>query len=97
MNVVKPSNNSNHFTQVIPREYVEAATLLIRDKGQNGDFEEQAVTCSETNGYLRFEFVYDFREEATYDFYLNDADGNLLYRGQFFATNNTDLQNYRAI
>lgn len=97
MNVVRQSNNPNHQARIIPREYIEAAYLLIRDKEQNGEFVSQEVECTEDNGYLLFDFTYTFRQDATYDFIVNDQDDNLIFRGQFFSTNLEDLANYRVI
>ena len=42
-------------------------------------------------------FEYPFKEGGTYEIEVYDLATNLLFRGKAFATNETDLQNYKLI
>jgi len=42
-------------------------------------------------------FSYNFKEGGTYEIEVFDTMENLLFRGKAFATDVTDLQNYKLI
>jgi len=95
MKVLKPADNPNHTLRIVPRSYPANAILFIRHKISEETYQSQNITGTNDNGHYEFNFVYDFLESGQYDFYLNDTEGNLLHRNSIFATDATDLQNYK--
>lgn len=93
MKIFKPSD-ATHTLEVIPSEYVTTATMTIRDKHKNTS-QDIELECETVQGYLTSEFNYTFREAAQYEITLKNSDGEQIYYGAIFATNTTDLQNYK--
>ena len=47
------------------------------------------------NGYLTFEITKTVLEQESFEYAVYNLDSDLLFRGKAFATNQTDLQNYK--
>lgn len=93
MKIFKPSNTT-HTLQIIPRKYVANAIMLLRYELKN-QTETIELECSEVNGYLVADFEYPFVEGGSYEITVNHINGQLLYRGKAYATNSSDLENYK--
>lgn len=95
MTVLRPSNNPNHALSITPRFYVESAVLFIKHKISEDDYQQLDIDCVTDNGYLNFNIEYEVKEEGDYDIYIMSHDSKLIYRGQVYATDSDDLQNYK--
>ena len=92
MKVFKPSNASHTMT-VIPRFNADIVTLLIHDELRDEQTEIENIETYCENGYMTFEFSYTFREGGNYS--MTIESDTLIWRGKAYATNETDLENYK--
>jgi hypothetical protein len=92
MKVFKPSNSSHTMT-VIPRFSSDIVTLLIHDELRDEQTEIENIETFCDNGYMTFEFTHTFREGGSYS--MTIESDTLIWRGKAYATNETDLENYK--
>ena len=93
MKVFRPSDLI-HNLQVIPRRYITGeAVLLIRNEVEDIT-DEVTINCSTDNGYLVADFEYAFKEGFSYEYEIQDQDGTIR-KDKIYATDQTDLQNYK--
>lgn len=93
MKIFRPAD-ATHTLQIIPRQYVGNATMLLRHELKN-DTQTIELECSTIDGYLTAVFEYSFVEGGSYEITVNQTNGQLLYRGKAYATDKTDLENYK--
>lgn len=89
------TNSVSGFTfYITTREVVDECEMIFYNELRETT-ETVIGTCSEYRGTLKIEFnLVDVIEADSFQLTINDMDGNLLYRGKAFATNQTDLENY---
>lgn len=92
MTILRPALENQTIT-VIPRYEVENATLILYNK-QTNSINSIEVETTYSNGYLTFSFDLTCKEAESYDIELKDGE-IVLFRGKAFATDETDLQNYK--
>ena len=95
MQVFKPSNES-HILKIIPRYKVEECTINIRHELTDvlTTLENKAVFCD--NGYSIIPFDYQFKESGSYHIEIL-SDILTIWRGKAYATNETDIENYKLL
>jgi len=95
MQVFKPSNES-HFLKIIPRYSVEECTINIRHELTDvlTTLENKRVYCD--NGYATIPFDFTFKEGGSYHIEIL-SDILTIWRGKAYATNETDIENYKLL
>ena len=92
MTILRPSLTTQTIT-IIPRYDVENVTISIRDKQEDVTVNFN-VSSSYANGYMTLAFNYEVVEAKNYDFTVKNGN-DILFRGMAFATDETDLENYK--
>lgn len=92
MTILRPSLSTQTIT-FIPEYNIENLVLSIRQKGTSiwTDFN---LTSTYSNGYMTLLFNYDVLESQNFEIEVKD-DTFILFRGNAFATEQNDLQNYK--
>ena len=93
MIIFRPSEETQTVT-IIPRYKAGLVTLKIRDESKATEETFDDLTASYSFGYLTFEFTKTVTEGSTFEFEVLNNE-NILFRGKAFATDQTDLQNYK--
>ena len=93
MIIFKPSEEIQTVT-IIPRYEAGLVTLKIRDESKATEETFENLPASYSFGYLTFEFTKTVSEGSIFEFEVLDNE-NTLFRGKAFATDQTDLQNYK--
>ena len=86
MKIFNP-NNASHTLQIIPREYVSTATMILRNELRQTETTHN-LTCTNVNGYLTSTFTHTMSEGQSFEFEVYDTNDVLLYRGKAYATEN---------
>ncbi len=95
MQVFKPLDLI-HILIFIPRN--ENTTVLLKIRNELRNTENSIEIDGEMiKGVFYGNFEYTFKEGGTYEIEVYDLATNLLFRGKAYATNETDLQNYKLI
>jgi len=95
MQVFRPSNII-HTLFFIPR--IEATSVVLKITNELRSVENTiSINGSMINGAFVGNFNYTFKEGASYQIEVFDNDLRLLNRDTGFATDETDLQNYKLI
>jgi len=95
MQVFKPSNIS-HTLVFIPR--VNTTNVILKLRNELRDTENNiSIVGTVVNNVFMGSFSYTFKEGGTYEIEVFDTMEKLLFRGKAFATDVTDLQNYKLI
>ena len=93
MIIFRPSEETQTAT-IIPRYEADLVTLKLRDESKATEETFTDLTAIYSYGYLTFEFTKTVSEGSTFE--LEVLDGvNVLFRGKAFATDETDLENYK--
>jgi 2-keto-4-pentenoate hydratase len=93
MIIFRPSEETQTVT-IIPRYEADLVTLKLRDESKATEETFADLTAIYSYGYLTFEFTKTVSEGSTFE--LEVLDGvNVLFRGKAFATDETDLENYK--
>jgi hypothetical protein len=93
MIIFRPSEETQTAT-IIPRYEADLVTLKLRDESKATEETFADLTSIYSYGYLTFEFTKTVSEGSTFE--LEVLDGvNVLFRGKAFATDETDLENYK--
>jgi hypothetical protein len=92
MKIFKPSD-SVHSMHLIPRFQSDIIDLIIHDELKDEQTTIQGIETYCDNGYMFFEFQYTFREGGSYS--MTVESDTLIWRGKAYATNETDLENYK--
>ncbi|MDG3582052.1 hypothetical protein [Galbibacter pacificus] len=94
MNVIKPIHTPQSLL-FIPRYEADTVTIWLLDELLEKSYEyTSAVTY--LDGYMTAEITHDFKEGDNYSYEISDMDGNLMYRGKIFITDQNDIQNYKV-
>jgi hypothetical protein len=92
MVILRPSN-STHEIKIIPRINAEVVSIVIKNESKNTTETIENIETNFLNGYLTFEITKTVLEAESFEYSVY-AD-ELIFRGKAFATNQTDLQNYK--
>lgn len=92
MTILRPSLETQSIT-VIPRYDVENVTLTLLNE-ETQVLNTFNVSTTYANGYMSIEFDLTVKEAESFN--LEIKDGTIvLFRGKAFATDETDLENYK--
>ena len=94
MVILKPEN-AVHSITVIPRINASAISIVIKNESKNTTETIEDISTTFVNGYLTFELEKTVLEQESFEYAVYNLDSKLLFRGKAFATNQTDLQNYK--
>ena len=95
MVILKPSE-ATHSITIIPRINASAISIVIKNESKNTTETIDDISTTFVNGYLTFEITKTVLEQESFEYSVyNFSDSELLFRGKAFATNQTDLQNYK--
>lgn len=92
MKVVNPANTT-HSIDIIPRFYPTEALTMVMYNEATQESSNLSVTYTLSNGYVNFEFDFEFTESKRYQFQLSEGV-NVLYVGKFLATSQ-ETQEYK--
>jgi len=94
MVILKPENTTHSIT-IIPRINASEISIVIKNESKNTTETIEDIETTFLNGYLTFEITKTVLEQESFEYAVYDLDSELLFRGKAFATNQTDLQNYK--
>jgi hypothetical protein len=94
MVILKPEN-AVHSITIIPRVNASEISIVIKNESKNTTETIEDIETTFLNGYLTFEITKTVLEQESFEYAVYDIDSELLFRGKAFATNQTDLQNYK--
>lgn len=94
MVILKPSE-ATHSITIIPRINASAISIVIKNESKNTTETIEDISTTFVNGYLTFEITKTVLEQESFEYSVYNLDSELLFRGKAFATNQTDLQNYK--
>ena len=94
MVILKPSE-ATHSITIIARKNASAISIVIKNESKNTTETIEDISTTFVNGYLTFEITKTVLEQESFEYSVYNLDSELLFRGKAFATNQTDLQNYK--
>jgi hypothetical protein len=94
MVILKPEN-AVHSITIIPRVDAGIISIVIKNESKGTTETINDIETTFSNGYLTFEITKTVLEQESFEYAVYDIDSELLFRGKAFATNQTDLQNYK--
>jgi hypothetical protein len=94
MVILKPSE-ATHSITIIPRLNASTISIVIKNESKNTTETIQDIETTFSNGYLTFQITKTVLEQESFEYAVYNLDSELLFRGKAFATNQTDLQNYK--
>ena len=95
MVILKPSE-ATHSITIIARKNEPIISIVIKNESKNTTETIDDISTTYSNGYLTFEITKTVLEQESFEYSVyNFSDSELLFRGKAFATNQTDLQNYK--
>jgi len=94
MVILKPEN-ATHSITIIPRINASEISIVIKNESKNTTETIEDIETTFLNGYLTFQITKTVLEQESFEYAVYDIDSELLFRGKAFATNQTDLQNYK--
>lgn len=92
MTILRPSLETQSIT-IIPRYDVENVTLTLTNE-LTQDVNTYTTSTSYSNGYMTIQFDLTVYEMDSFNLEVKDGD-TVLFRGKAFATDETDLENYK--
>ena len=93
MTILRPNLATQTIT-IIPRYSVQDATLTLLNE-ETQVLNTFAVEPTFSFGYLTMSFELTVKESESFNLELRDDDNNVVFRGKAFATDETDLENYK--
>ncbi len=87
--------NGSYEFRVPYRFFSENIKFFIYDEFNKIESELECITTDD-GGYMKFFFDFNFLNNKTYESRITDVDDKLIWRGKIFATDQTDLQNYKV-
>ena len=84
MKIFNPTDTT-HTLQIIPREYVGTATMVLRNELRQTET-NHVLTCTNVDGYLTATFTKVMTEGQSFELEVYDSINALLYRGKAYAT-----------
>ncbi len=97
MVILRPDNTTHQIT-IIPRVKSDIIAIVMKNEGKGTTEAFENISTTYSSGYLTFEIEKTVLEQESFEYsvYAYDYLGsNLIFRGKAFATNQTDLQNYK--
>jgi hypothetical protein len=92
MTILRPNLETQSIT-IIPRYDVETVTLTLLNE-ETQVLNTFTVSTTYANGYMGLEFDFDCLEAQSFNLEVKDVN-TVLFRGKAFATDETDLENYK--
>jgi hypothetical protein len=92
MTILRPNLETQSIT-IIPRYDVETVTLTLLNE-ETQVLNTFTVSTTYANGYMGLEFDFDCLEAESFNLEVKDINA-VLFRGKAFATDETDLENYK--
>lgn len=93
MTILRPSLETQIANATIPRYYPDEVTLILINE-LTQDINTFNLIPSYNNGYMVLEFDLTVYEMDSFNLEVKDGD-TVLFRGKAFATDETDLENYK--
>ena len=93
MTILRPNLETQTIT-IIPRYSVTDATLTLLNE-ETQVLNTFAVEPTFSFGYLTMSFELIVKEAESFNLELKDESNNVVFRGKAFATDTTDLENYK--
>ena len=93
MTILRPSETTQSVT-IIPRYDVTTISVNLRNESKATGETFENVDTTYGNGYMTFEINKEVSEGENYEIELIDNE-TILFRGKCFATDETDLENYK--
>ena len=82
--------------QILPRELTTDVRFVLEDKEQPENIIDVTLLCEVKNEFLLVTFAIPFfKEGRKYFIKIFNLEGERLWLGEAFCTNETDLQNYK--
>ncbi len=94
MVILRPDNTIQEIT-IIARKNEPIISIVIKNESKNTTETIEDISTTYSNGYLTFEITKTVLEQESFEYSVYNLDSELLFRGKAFATNQTDLQNYK--
>lgn len=84
--VVNP-NNTTHSFEFIPRFEAQSNTLYLKNEATETETKiDSGIYEDQKNELVKITFDFDFVERDKYQICISDDDGEVVYRGKLFAT-----------
>lgn len=93
MTILRPALENQTIT-IIPRYEVSDATLTLLNE-ETQVLNTFAVEPTFSFGYLTMTFELTVQESESFNLEIKDKSNNVVFRGKAFATDTTDLENYK--
>lgn len=93
MTILRPALETQTIT-IIPRYSVTDATLTLLNE-ETQVLNTFVVEPTFSFGYLTLSFDLICKEAESFNLELKDESNNVVFRGKAFATDTTDLENYK--
>lgn len=94
MVILRPDNTIQEIT-IIPRLNSSSVSIVMKNESKNTTEVFDNIETTYSSGYLTFEIEKTVVESESFEYSVYGLDNELLFRGKAFATNQTDLQNYK--
>ena len=95
MEIVTTSTDAQTI-KIIPRQLTTDVRFVLEDKEQPSNNVDVTLLCEVQNEFLNVTFTIPFfKEGRKYFIKIFNLEGQRLWLGVAFCTNNTDLQNYK--
>jgi hypothetical protein len=93
MTILRPSLETQSINTIIPRYYPNSVVLTLLNE-ETQTLNTFTISPTYSNGYMFLDFEFTCLEMESFN--LEIKDGNtVLFRGKAFATDETDLENYK--
>jgi hypothetical protein len=92
MTILRPSLDTQTITVIARYDSSDVTLTLLNEETQVLNSFDISTTYS--NGYLGLEFEFTPLEAESFNLEIKDGD-IVLFRGKAFATDETDLENYK--
>ena len=94
MKVLNP-NNLNHEIKFIPRLYIDAIVLQLKNE-ETKVLSSLNLTASNSKGFLTINFPFVFKNNENYQFKIVSNLNEIIYRGKIFVTDQSETtQSYK--
>ena len=89
------TTSAEQTIKVIPRELLTEVHFILEDKEQESNKIDESIICSISDEFIIVPFNAPFfKEGRNYFIRILNANGDRIWMGEAFCTNQTDLQNY---
>lgn len=94
--IVTGSSSNMYSILVAPREMVTTVSMEFFNELKETTNIFSASTTN-VNGLMQIDFNLEVVEGDSFQLTIKDTDGNVLWKGKAYATEQTDLQNFQFI